>query len=509
MTNMDMRYVVAVDGQQADAELARLHKEATTLAGAEDKLAASTTKATTAVVAQGNAAVTTTAKTETLQQRVSKWPDLLGKQAAAISLVSSSLADQNGWVGKAVAGAGQMAAAYGAGGPFALALVGGLALVSQFTSHLERLNAEQQRDIDLKYATIDALATERTALQKRVADLRRQADPEGTKKLDREAAVAAADKLDAEIRGLKVAAIQYGVSKERQTQMIAEAGIKRDELALLREEIDLRDKIAAKDKGDAGKPAAVATKAKAKALDLGDLYGDSPENLRAFVDRETARDEILQEGIDLTKAREKEKFETLLKMEQDAEAERLRIAERSAQERETLRIAEVSAMQGYANTAVGIAASASTQLISDLVGQQEHALERFGIAVMAQAGQALVSYGAQAIGRGILELSSPVTAPLAAASFTAGGVLLGAGIGLGGTAGGLGALLGGGGGASAPSERGVSSGFSGGATGGGGGTNITIVYGGASGPTADHAARAVSDSVARAGARNLSRDEVR
>lgn len=505
----DMRYTVGIDATQADAELARLHAGATTLAKSEDKLAASAKGATTAIVAQGTATAETAAKTATLRERVSKLPDVLGKQAAAISLVSSSLADQNGWVGKAVAGAGQMAAAYGAGGPFALALVGGMAIVSQLTSHWEKLNDEQDRAIKLTYASIDAASDQRTALQKRLADLRRQADPEAAKKQDREDAVAAADKLETEIRGLKVAAIQYGVSKERQTLMLAEAGIKQQELALLREEIELRDKIAKQGAADVKTAPAKVAKVKAATVDLGDLYGDSPENLKAFVDRETARDEILQEGIDLTKAREKEKFETLLKMEQDAEAERLRIVERAAQARDALRMAEVAEMQGYASLATGIVASAGTQLVADLVGQQEQALERFGIAVMAQAGQALVSYGAQAIGRGILELSSPVTAPLAAASFAAGGVLLGAGIGLGGTAGGLGALMGGSGGSSGPSERGVSSGFSGGATSGGGGTNITIVYGGASGPTADHAARAVSDSVTRAAVRNVNRDEVR
>ena len=42
----DLKYSIAVDANQADAELARLHQSATTLAGSEDKLAASTTAAT-------------------------------------------------------------------------------------------------------------------------------------------------------------------------------------------------------------------------------------------------------------------------------------------------------------------------------------------------------------------------------------------------------------------------------------------------------------------------------
>jgi hypothetical protein len=534
MTTQDMRYAISVDAQQADAELARLHREATTLAGAENKLAASTTKATAAVVAQGNASdataestkkataavvehgkatAATAAKTETLQQRVAKLPDVLGKQAAAISLVSSSLADQNGWVGKAVAGAGQMAAAYGAGGPFALALVGGLALVSAFTSHLEKLNREQDEAIASLYGPVEAAIEQRKKAERDIAELRRDAAGPETTRQAFERVQGEIDGVEKQIQALIASrnALKIGTSGYDEARQQHQLQIQQLQATI--ELLEIKQNL---EQGKAAKgttlPKASGTSAKPEAtveLNINDLYGDSPENLQAFVDRETARDEILQEGIELTKAREKEKFEILERMEQDAEKERLRIAEKAAQDREALRMSEVAQMQGYANLATGIVASAGTQLVADLVGQQEQALERFGVSVMAQAGQALVSYGAQAIGRGILEMSSPATAPLAAASFAAGGVLLGAGIGLGGVAGGLGTLMGGSSGSPGPSERGVSSGFSGGATGGSGGTNITIVYGGASGPTADHAARAVSDSVTRAGARGLNRDEVR
>jgi len=212
---------------------------------------------------------------------------------------------------------------------------------------------------------------------------------------------------------------------------------------------------------------------------------------------------------DAAQDRERSRFEEIEALEQRRLENEEMFAQMSyAQAKESAQ-AKAMVMQGYASTALSITAGASQQLISDLVGQQEQALERFGVSVMAQAGQALVAYGAQAIGRGILELSSPLTAPLAAASFTAGGVLVGAGIGLGGVAGGLGSLLGAAGGGPGASERGVPSGFSGGATGGGGGTSIQIIYGGASGPTADHAVSAVSDTITRASARNALRPEVR
>ena len=147
--------------------------------------------------------------------------------------------------------------------------------------------------------------------------------------------------------------------------------------------------------------------------------------------------------------------------------------------------------------------------MTDVIGGQEKALERMGANILSQAGTFVVGEGIKvaSLGAGRLLGGDPTGAiPLA------GGLAL---VGLGASMGGAGAAwatqLGGGGaggGDRGPSSRGVPSGP---ATVGNGSTsnNVTIVYAGASGPTADHGARAVTDANERARDRLLRRPEVR
>jgi hypothetical protein len=160
----------------------------------------------------------------------------------------------------------------------------------------------------------------------------------------------------------------------------------------------------------------------------------------------------------------------------------------------------------YATQAVSIVAGASTQLVSDMVSGQEQALERFGLSIMAQAGQALVSYGVQAIGRGVLEASNPITAPLAPASFAAGAGLVSAGVGLGGVAGGVGSLMGNTGGGSDDKRSRRDPGASprrGGGGGDGGPVVLNLTYG-AAGPLPEDTARLISREL-RTGAKRAGR----
>lgn len=160
----------------------------------------------------------------------------------------------------------------------------------------------------------------------------------------------------------------------------------------------------------------------------------------------------------------------------------------------------------YATQAVSIVAGASTTLVSDMISGQEHALERFGLSIMAQAGQALVSYGVQAIGRGVLEASSPLTAALAPASFAAGAGLVAAGVGLGGAAGGIGSLMGAGGGDKGDSKSARDPGASprrGNGGGDGGPIVLNLTYG-AAGPLPEDTARLISREL-RSGAKRAGR----
>lgn len=67
-----------------------------------------------------------------LQDGAQKLQQKLAPTAAAISGVSSALGQAGGEAGKVVAGFGQMAAAFGAGGPWAVAIVGATMLVDEY-----------------------------------------------------------------------------------------------------------------------------------------------------------------------------------------------------------------------------------------------------------------------------------------------------------------------------------------------------------------------------------------
>ena len=524
----DLKYSIAVDANQADAELARLHQSATTLAGSEDKLAASTTAATAALTKQGDAAGASAGKHETLRQRIGKMPDVLGKQAAAISLVSSSMEGQNGEVGKLVAGAGQLAAAFGAGGPYGLALVATMGLVAKLTEYWEAQNAAEEAAIALKYAAIDAASAEKNRLQTDLVALRRTADPEAAVKADRESAVAKIESLRAQTAGLRIAAMQYGVSKEDATTMNAKVGLQKDQLALLEEELTLRDKIAAKaakpvGAGDAPKKPKAARSAKGDSLRDSDAAARMQENAdlaQNLIDEasraQAAINEIENEAIakrdkrdQLAEDKAEDAADAAIKRAKRIADNNEAFAVQNGEQRKAANAALLAAEQGFADAAIGIFASSTTQLMTDVIGGQEKALERMGANILSQAGTFVVGEGIKvaSLGAGRLLGGDPTGAiPLA------GGLAL---VGLGASMGGAGAAwatqLGGGGaggGDRGPSSRGVPSGP---ATVGNGSTsnNVTIVYAGASGPTADHGARAVTDANERARDRLLRRPEVR
>ena len=90
MSDQQVKYTITADASQANSELAKVDKAAASLVGNEKALATETAKATKAIADQGKVASTTAASTETFRQRIGKSAEGLSKQAAAISLVSSS-----------------------------------------------------------------------------------------------------------------------------------------------------------------------------------------------------------------------------------------------------------------------------------------------------------------------------------------------------------------------------------------------------------------------------------
>jgi hypothetical protein len=191
-----------------------------------------------------------------------------------------------------------------------------------------------------------------------------------------------------------------------------------------------------------------------------------------------------EERVRNQKASDREKLKQEKKSLKDIEAEQKRHAQQNAE---------------YATQAVGIVTGATQQYVEARIKGEKDAEAMFVSSIMAQAGQALVGYGIQAIGRGVLEASNPVTAVLAPASFGTGAALIGAGVGLGGVAAGIGQLSAGGTiGKEMPDnkaakDKGASPGRN--SSGSGGGPLVVNVAYGVGGPLPEDTAREISKAV--------------
>jgi hypothetical protein len=159
-------------------------------------------------------------------------------------------------------------------------------------------------------------------------------------------------------------------------------------------------------------------------------------------------------------------------------------------ELEKQRQAEIAGLtEQYAGRLAGI----GQNLVADLIMQREHAFERAALTIAAEAGQVLIGEGTKLAGVAVVSALTG-NLPAAAAQGAGSAGLIAAGVGLGGAAMGIGGLLGGGSGGSALAttqgpqapRQGVGSG------GQQGGGNVTIIYGGASGPSADMGAQNVT-----------------
>jgi len=506
MTTSDMRYAIAIDTAAADVALQRVRNEVTTLAGEENALAKATDSATAALTKQGAAAAATSPKVETFQQRVAKLPDVLGKQAAAISLVSSSLEGMGGEVGKAVAGAGQIAAAFGAGGPFAAALVGGIAVIDKLTQYWRGLNEEEDRNIKLKFATVDAAKSKTEALKAELVELRKQADPEQARADSRKAIADELRTLEITRDQLRRRAEIKGTTQEQASLMRAESAQLDDQRKLLIEKLTLMAQIRDSQRSTTTSTRAATAQLAAPTSTTGDyssLPGADPlTSMMMSAERQLTK--VAEEEAAKRVAIRQAELDAISDDDLLAPARKIEDGDRTLTKiREELAEEQTKTQMQQAQQAATFVAGVSTQLVADLVSGQEQALERAGVAIMARAGQELIGFGVTAIGRGVLELSNPLTAPLAAGSFATGALLIGAGSGLGGVASGLGSLMGGEAGGSA---RGASPRTSTGSTGAAAGpTQITVVYA----PSRDEGAAAVALAGKNAERRGLMNNRTR
>lgn len=500
------RYTIEVDATRANQELARAHSASTTLAGTEKALENAVKQTNTALAQQAPAAAAAGAGMVGLQKSAQRLSGVLGKQAAAIALVSQHLGEGNGKIGEAVKGAGMMAAAFGAGGPWAAALVAGIALVGQLNKHWEELNRLQIEEINKTYQAVDAQKARVTLLRQQTKEMKDQArTADELRTIERE--TIARDLVKAQIlrdhhdRRSRI----VGLSKEEVKNHKAMKSLYSDEAAALANKMSAMSEIRqkAKDEVAAAKAKALAEERATAAVErrieaefraltsrhdvdneLGSITEaeDARNRVRHMLDNmaldrenwQASLTEIDEQGAFWRMQKEKD----LNQIKYDNDVKMFELREQAHKD-------FWEDVSGYSMTATAIMASASTQLLADLIGGQEKALERFGISIMAQAGQALVSYGVQGIGSGVLQTS--LGNPAGLGQIAVGTGLVAAGVGLGGVAGGLSGLMGG----STETQRPLPGAMASPIGQQGGGTSFTIVYGGLSGPTAEQGAEAL------------------
>jgi hypothetical protein len=517
----DMRYGIAIDAAQANTELQRIRTEVTTLAGQENALAKATDTATTALTKQGAAAAATSPKVETFQQRVAKLPDLLGKQAAAVSLVSSSLEGMGGQIGKAIAAAGQFSAAYGAGGIYAAALVAAVGVGDLFVKHLHEVEAAQDaaftKNFEARYGNV-LKATERIrALKDEVVALERAIDPENTAQGDladlQEQAIALRKaSRDAWNASYSPSATKSMIDASRESARLLEI-----EATAVQKKVDVMLKAQERqaqiaDNATERTAKSAARASESRSVNVGEIVqtpsifaqgakmleerrtaeaNAAIETVRIEAERQNLLDIEVQRGIDY-RARAEEASRAASILADDYAFEQ----RKAATEQFNNKVIEIT------QQSASIIAGASSQLIADLIGHQEHALERFGISIMAQAGQSLISNGVQLIGEAT---KSALTGnlPLAAIQGAGAAGLITAGVGLGGAAAGLSSLMGAesGGAARGASPR-TSTGGSGAQA---GPTQVTYIFA----PSRDEGAAAVALAGKNAERRGLMNNRTR
>jgi hypothetical protein len=444
----------------------------------------------------------------TLGEQAKALQQKMGPAAAAISGVSSALGQNAGQAGKAVAAVGQLVAAFGAGGPFGLALAAGTIAVNTLSEAWDREIAAQSRALSAQYTGVDKAGSLRRGVEADIAALRRQVNGPESPTEARARVQAEIDDVErqrtsvlAQRNALKVGTDGYDDARAR---LEGERKILEGVLDRLQLKQGLAGAAAA---GSKPKPVGAAAP-----VSDGDTIEDWKQ--RAY-DRAAAEQKVQERlaaerfsaaiaaaekrteaeaAIEL-KARE-EKIELGKKLETDFVNWQIDLAEKAQQERQ--RVADQDAKM-Y-TTLITSATATIAQGVADGVSGQEDALAKTLAALSQQAGGFVTLKGGELLAAGIAsELLVPGN-PLGIAQIGGGAALIAAGAAI--TAGGpavvqaaLGGAKGGGGGGSsgdaarstgASSSRSSSSSSSTPST-----TTINITYGGPTGRVAEDVAKDV------------------
>jgi hypothetical protein len=490
---------ISLDAKQAQVELARTREAAEQLGGGLDR------------ASRGFWTLDGAAKT--LQRS-------LAPQAAAISNISASLGENAGQAGKAVAAAGQLAAAWAAGGPLGLATVGLSVAVVQLIAHWDDLAKAQDEALNKSFSATDQASALLRKAQEGNADLVIKISEQGL----------SAKELQISATNREIAATQAKIDAMRQEgkiwtdNEIAARGQLEQTIKLLQKRQRLIRMLP--DEGGAGGAAPEVGNELADNATIGNIMRARAKKQaeQAAADRAEVAEMMWQEG--LQQARDAARAADALEAERTrayeaaqrertqiakaAEAERLRVEEEAARER-------VATVRGNTEMVTSIAVGGAQVAVDAVVSGQAHAFELVSSYLMAQAGSALIGSGIKLAGEAVVSGLTPGLQPVAAAQGAGAAALIGSGLALGGASAALGKLAIPAPGATSPTktrsdsrESGVGTGPGGfgRASGGNGSYGQTVqvinVYG-VSGPQAEDRARMTARDLWLANRRGMNR----
>ena len=461
----DITLKVALDDRQAKAGLEALRVQTTAVATAADGGAGGFGK---------------------LGNRIDKINKVAGPAASAISGVTGAIGGMNTQAGAAVGAVANLAGAFAAGGLLSLgiAAVGtGLSLLT--TRYQESTKAAEEAQKKQTEALNAIIKAGLSPLEAATLDLTRaQKDLELKRMLtggDSDAIVNAVRPITVELETLQV---QIGASERELKRFKSEAvrGIRPGEsleeykaarafaeeqmkategnISLLRQafnirantinlvtdsaqaEIDLRNKIKAKEKAerdhekaikDAKKEQEDQLKMQQEAVDLAKDYAS--QRRKQIMDETAAigptREMFEQAQVKQFQDAEKAKVDAAKK----AEEERIKIAKEAADERIKVEKETQDTIKSISNSALTVVVGSTQSLFDDLITGQEHALERFAANVLKQAGTVMVGKGIEVAATGIGSLA--MGNPAGTAQIATGTALILGGMGLGAAASGI------------------------------------------------------------------------
>jgi hypothetical protein len=459
---------------------------------------------------------------ESLNKQLLNMKERLEKGAGAFAALSLAMGNTNDTAGKVLSSVGQLAAAYGAGGPLALGLAAGASAVSALTKHWDDLIKKQDEAIAKQYAASDAILARSQSITN---ELRRLT---GADQVDRATAIRS---------DISTAEAQRQAAAMRMAQLTGPA---RDAEY---QEIDRLNKLISAMQNDLRKLEQIQKINKPKPAGKTDgpklKYGgyDSAGMEAAYsgdtmsAERRQELDKMEEEGLrgvlqvkyqQRLDAAKEHHAKLMDEAKQAAEMEKQLVADvadmkkrydQEEQQRAKMLMAERVAQANQIGGLASQLAAASAQAAVAGIAGQEKAFEAFVASASAAIGGFITLKGGELLAVGITSTLAG-NVPMGAAQIAGGIGLVAAGAAV--QAGGPAAverLMGQAGGSAASGEaartRGTGGGSRASSGGGSGGTVINISYNGISGPSADDGARALTRATRRAHNRGmLRRDSV-